>query len=93
MDNKIKLKKKHKREFDRTKAVSVACSIIPSTWHNVKVRNLFPLLITRTSLLLTMPHEQNIIDLVCSLRQSQEQKVDMISMRGNLLDADLFNLC
>lgn len=40
-----------------------------------------------------MPYEQNIIDLVCSLSQSQEQKVDMISMRGNVLDADLFNLC
>ena len=40
-----------------------------------------------------MPHEQNIIDLVCSLCQSQEQKVDMISMRGNVLDADLFNVC
>ena len=40
-----------------------------------------------------MPHEQNIIDLVCSLCQAQEQKVDMISMRGNVLDADLFNLC
>lgn len=40
-----------------------------------------------------MPHEQNIIDLVCSLFQSQEQKVDMISIRGNVLDADLFYLC
>ena len=37
-----------------------------------------------------MPHEQNIIDLVCSLCQSQEQKVDMISIRGNVLVADLF---
>ena len=66
MDNKIKFKKKHKQEFDRTKAVSVACSIILPTWHNFKVRNLFPLLIRRTLLFSTMPHEQTIIDLVCS---------------------------